>query len=50
MSNCGAKRLRRAKSTLAGFGIELVSNQVSYSLLDRRQRSMASSTPVGNLT
>lgn len=35
VSNFGAKRLRRAKSTLADFGIELVSNQVSYSLLDR---------------
>ena len=35
VSNHGARRLRRAHSTLAELGVELVSNQVKYSLIDR---------------
>lgn len=35
VSNYGARRLQRAHSTLAEFGVELVSNQVKYSLVDR---------------
>ncbi len=35
VSNYGARRLRRAHSTLAEYGVELVSNQVKYSLIDR---------------
>ena len=35
VSNYGARRLRRAHETLAKYGVELVSNQVKYSLLDR---------------
>ncbi len=36
VSNFAADRMRRAETTLAGRGLHLASNQVRYSLLDRR--------------
>ncbi|MGZ3688229.1 MAG: aldo/keto reductase [Bdellovibrionota bacterium] len=36
VSNFGADRMRRAHAALAGRGLPLVSNQMKYSLLDRR--------------
>jgi aryl-alcohol dehydrogenase-like predicted oxidoreductase len=39
VSNFGASRMRRANAALAGRGLTLVSNQVKYSLLDRRVES-----------
>ena len=36
VSNFGAKRMRKAHRTLADLGIELVSNQVHYSLVHRK--------------
>ena len=36
VSNFSAERMRRAHVALAGYGIPLASNQVKYSLLDRR--------------
>ncbi len=39
VSNYGARRMRRAHAALAARGLALASNQVKYSLLDRRVES-----------
>jgi aryl-alcohol dehydrogenase-like predicted oxidoreductase len=39
VSNFGMSRMRRAHAALARYGLELASNQVKYSLLDRRVES-----------
>ena len=39
VSNFGAARMRRARAQLAQYGLPLASNQVKYSLLDRRVES-----------
>jgi len=39
ISNFSAARMRRAHAVLAKYGLELASNQVKYSLLDRRVES-----------